>query len=80
MVGFVHQTFGDDVDRRAAVWISPDRGMTWDGPHYLNRTTEDGGYGDVYWDFANHRYVVITYVGSHSKAMLLRYDLDIDWA
>jgi hypothetical protein len=80
MVGFVHQTSGDTNDRRAAVWISPDRGTTWDGPHYLNTTTEDGGYGDIFYDADTGRYVVVTYTGSLNTASLVQYNLTVDLA
>lgn len=77
MTGFVHQTPGDTEDRRAALWFSPDRGTTWDGPHYLNTTTQDGGYGDIFYDFTNSRYVVITYRGTLDTSSLIQYNCTV---
>lgn len=80
MTGFVHQTPGSSTDRRNAIWVSPDRGATWAGPFYLNATTEDGGYGDLQWDFTNDRPFVVTYAGTNNAASLIQYNLDIDLA
>jgi hypothetical protein len=78
MCGWVHQTPGSSADRRSAVWISPDRGITWDGPHYVNTTTDDGGYGDIFWDFTNDRLVLVTYAGTTGAASLIQYNLTLD--
>lgn len=77
MVGFVQQTPGDSQDRRNAVWISPDRGTTWDGPHYVDTTAEDGGYGDLFWDFTNSRLGMVSYRGTLTAASLKQYDLTV---
>jgi hypothetical protein len=76
MVGFVHQVSGDTEQRRAAVWISPDRGTTWDGPHYLNTTTQDGGYGDIFWRGGSN-YGVVTYRGTLDTSSLVQYNLSV---
>jgi hypothetical protein len=80
MVGFVHQDPGnpDSTSRRNAIWISPDRGATWPGgPHYLQATTEDGGYGDMFYDAGNDQYVVINYAGLQTDADLYQYNLTL---
>jgi len=77
MVGFVHQTSGQSLDRRNAVWISPDRGATWDGPHYIDTLDDDGGYGDLFYDFTNARWVVVSYKGTLAAASLKQYNLTI---
>jgi hypothetical protein len=76
MTGYVHQTSGDSQDRRNAVWISPDRGTTWDGPHYIDTTTEDAGYGDIFVK-ADGTYGVISYDGTLNAADLKQYNLSI---
>lgn len=77
MVGFVHQTSGSSTDRRTAVWFSPDRGTTWDGPHYLHTTTEDGGYSDIMYDRDNDLFRVIGYSGTLATASMKQWNLDI---
>lgn len=77
MNGFVHQVPGDSQTRRNAVWISPDRGTTWDGPHYVSASIEDAGYGDMFYDEANGRYVYVTYQGTLLAASLNQYNLTI---
>jgi hypothetical protein len=79
MVGFEHQDPGDadSLERRNAVWLSHNRGADWDGPHYLNATTDDGGYGDVFWR-GGDAYTVVSYAGSLAAASLIQYDLTID--
>lgn len=77
MVGFVHQTSGSSHPRRNAVWLSHDRGTTWDGPHYIDASTEDAGYGDVFWDPTNGQYRVVTYQGTTETAGLTQYDLTL---
>jgi hypothetical protein len=77
MCGFSHMTSGSSADRRVAVWLSPDRAATWDGPFQLNSTTEDGGYGDLFWDATNGRFVVISYDGTYNAASLKQWNLTI---
>jgi hypothetical protein len=78
MVGFVHQDPGnpDSQDRRNAIWISPDRGTTWDGPHYIAAETPDGGYGDMFWT-GGDTYTVVSYTGTLAAASLVQYDLTV---
>lgn len=78
MCGFVHQVSGSSQSRRNAVWISPDRGTTWDGPHYVDTTAEDGGYGDLFWDGTNDRLVLVSYRGTLDAASLKQYNLTLD--
>ena len=41
MSGFVHQNPPSSQTRRNAIWFSPDRGLTWDGPHYIDVSVEE---------------------------------------
>lgn len=77
MVGFVHQVSGSSQTRRNAIWVSSDRGTTWDGPHYIDSSTEDAGYGDIFYDATNNRYVVVTYQGTLNAASLQQYNLTV---
>lgn len=77
MVGFVHQSSGSSHPRRSAVWLSPNRGADWDGPHYIDISAEDGGYGDVFYDPDNDQYVVVSYHGTLLAASLKQYRLTI---
>lgn len=77
MVGYVQQSSGSSQSRRNAVWFSPDRCTTWDGPHYIDSTVEDAGYGDIFWDATNSRYVVVNYQGTLLAASLKQYDLTV---
>ena len=76
MVGYVQQVSGSSQTRRNAVWFSPDRGTTWDGPHYIDSSTEDAGYGDMFWNGSG--YSVINYQGTLTAASLKQYDLTVD--
>lgn len=78
MVGFVHQTSGSSMPRRSCVWVSRDRGATWDGPHYIAAQTEDAGYGDMFYDETSGQWVVVTYQGTSDAADLNQYRLTID--
>lgn len=77
MAGFVHQNPPSSQTRRNAIWISPDRGTTWDGPHYIDSSTEDAGYGDLFWDRTNDRLVATNYQGSLAAASLKQYNLTL---
>lgn len=77
LVGFESITPGSWLDRRNAVWISQDRGETWDGPHYLDSMTDDAGYGDMIYDPINNLWVFVSYQGSTSAASLKQYNLEI---
>lgn len=77
MTGFEHQDPGSSTTRRNCIWISPDRGITWDGPHFIDTQTEDAGYGDMFYDAANEQYVVVSYDGTNNAADLKQYRLTI---
>jgi hypothetical protein len=77
MGGFVHQSAGDSQPRRSCVWFSPDRGITWDGPHYVDTTTDDAGYGDLFWDRTNDRLVMVNYYGTLTAAVEKQYNLTV---
>ncbi len=78
MIGFVHQTSGSSQPRRSAVWLSPNSGTTWTGPHYIDETYEDAGYGDVFYDPILDQYKIVTYRGTLNAAELVQYDLTIE--
>ena len=81
MCGFIFPTPGSSQPRRNAVWFSPDRGTTWDGPHYIDSQDTDGGYGDLFWDFTNDRLGVVMYKGSSLNAATLKqYGVTVDLA
>lgn len=77
MTGFVHQTPGSSHPRRSAVWVSQDRGDTWSRPQYIDASTEDAGYGDMFYDADNDEWVVVTYYGTQAAADLKQYRLTI---
>ncbi len=77
MSGFVHQNPPSSQTRRNAIWVSPDRGATWDGPHYVDSSTEDAGYGDLFWDATNSRLVFVVYQGTLAAATLKQYNLTV---
>jgi len=77
MVGFVHQTSGSSTPRRNAIWISQDRGATWSGPQYIDTSTEDAGYGDIWYDATNNLWRVVNYYGTQAEADLRQYNLEI---
>lgn len=75
---FEHQTPGTSIQRRNCIFISRDSGATWDGPHYLDTASEDGGYSDIKYDPDNDQYVVVSYRGTLTAADLKSYRLTID--
>lgn len=78
MVGFELTNPGSSQGRRNCVWASHDRGTTWDGPHYIAAGSEDGGYGDMFYDPVADQWVVVTYRGTLAAASLVQYRLTID--
>lgn len=79
MVGFTQDTSGSSQDRTNAVWFSPDRGTTWDGPHDVDTTSEDGGYGDIFIK-SDGTFGVVSNRGTLAAASLKQYDLTVDLA
>jgi hypothetical protein len=79
MVGFEHQDPGnpDSQDRINAVWFSNNAGGDWNGPHYIDSETPDGGYGDIFYDAGNDQWVVVSYTGTLAAASLKQYRLTI---
>jgi hypothetical protein len=77
MVGFEHEQPGSSLSRRNAVWVSRDFGDNWDGPFYLDAVSDDGGYGDIFYDAANDKWIVVSYRGTLMRADLKEYVLDI---
>jgi hypothetical protein len=59
--------------RRNGVFISPDRGKTWQRPQWLDVETEDAGYGDTSWDPEGGKYVAWLYHGRNGEAVLKQY-------
>jgi len=78
MVGFEQQTLGSSSDRKNCIWVSRDAGATWTEPLYLDAQYSDGGYGDIMYDAATGKYVVVTYRGTNAAADLVQYKFDID--
>ena len=77
MVGFVHQNPPSSQTRRNAVWISQDKGATWSTPFYIDSSTEDAGYGDIFWNPDTEQFVVVNYQGTLAEAVLKKYNLTI---
>jgi hypothetical protein len=77
MVGFVHQVSGASQSRRNCIWLSPDAGETWSSPFYIDTTSEDAGYGDMFYDAGNDQYVVVSYQGTLASASLNQYRLTV---
>jgi len=75
--GFEQVDSGLAHDRRNAIWISPDRGTTWSGPHYVAAEIEDAGYGDMLYAASRGEWVFISYQGTLAEADLVQYDLTI---
>lgn len=78
MSGFQLMSPGSSQQRRNCVWVSPDRGATWEGPFYLDTQTEDAGYGDI-WYNADGTYSAVMYDGALTAASLKQYDITIDF-
>lgn len=77
MVGFQLMAPGNSHPRRNALWVSLDAGATWDGPHYLDDTTNDAGYGDIFYDATRDQYRVVNYQGATTAADLKQYDVSL---
>lgn len=75
--GFIHGSPGSSMPRRNAVWVSRDAGVTWSGPHYVDTSDDDGGYGDIFYSAADDQYVVVSYKGTLTAASLKQYRLSI---
>jgi hypothetical protein len=76
-LGFVHQVSGSSQTRRNCVWVSTDSGSTWSTPYYIDSSTEDAGYGDIFYRAATGKYVVVSYYGTLASAVLKQYVLTI---
>lgn len=76
MVGFVMPTT-PNFPRRNCIWVSVDKGETWSYPYYLDTQTEDGGYGDMFYDPINNQYVVMINYGANAECDLKQYNLTI---
>jgi len=74
LTGFTFVTPG----RRSAVWLSNNRGQSWSHlPLYLNSTTNDGGYSDMYYDPTTSDYAVIGYAGDQDTANIIEWRFGI---
>lgn len=73
MFGFTNQSPGSGHPRRVCLWVSPDKGVTWSGPHYLDTSAEDGGYGDGFYDADNDQWCSINYRGTTAAASVKQY-------
>lgn len=58
IVYFVHQTSGSSMPRRNAIGfglkVNGGEDVLLDGPHYIDSASDDGGYGDLFWDDGFH--------------------------
>lgn len=77
MVGFQLMSPGSSQDRRSCIWVSNNWGGDWSGPFYIDSESEDGGYGDMFYDSANDQYVVVSYQGTLAAAALKQYRLSV---
>lgn len=75
--GFVHQVSGSSHPRRNCIWISLDAGQTWSFPFFIDSPSEDAGYGDIIYDPDNDQFVVVSYQGTLTAAVLKQYNLTI---
>lgn len=75
--GFQLMDPGNSYQRRNAVWISQDRGVTWDGPNYADVEVEDAGYADMLYNPTDNLWVMISYQGEQIEADLKQYNLEI---
>ena len=77
MCGFVLGTNGSSHPRRNCVWLSTDDGDLWHGPYWVDTESDDGGYGDVFYDAGNDQFVVVSNHGTQATADLKQYRLTI---
>jgi hypothetical protein len=77
MVGFIQTDPGSSQGRRNCIWISGDFGDTWTTPFYVDTETEDGGYGDMFYDADEDQYVVVSNYGTLAAASLKQYRLTV---
>ena len=63
---------GRSMPRRNCLWLSPDRGATWQVLP-LDEETQDTGYGDMLYDAVRKKYVAILYHGTVDEAVLKQY-------
>lgn len=77
MVGYVHQVPGSSQTRRNCIWVSNDQGEHWTSPMYIDSSSEDAGYGDIFWNPDAEEWVVVNYQGSLSAADLKQYNITI---
>lgn len=75
MCGFVFV----DGQRRSALWMSKNRGVTWSAPLYVDIAYADGGYGDVFYNPVTGHYIYVNYRGDNNAADLVQYDISINW-
>ncbi len=76
--GFELPTLGFSNRRRNAIWLSRNGGTTWEGPYWVDLPTSDAGYGDMFYDPENNKYVFISYQGSLNTADLVQYKFSLD--
>jgi hypothetical protein len=76
VTNWIHQSPGSSDQRRDCVQLSPDRGQTWNN-FYVDTSAEDGGYGDLFYDRTNERFVAVNYRGTYNAADLKQYNLTL---
>ena len=76
MNGFEQPSSGASTPRTNTVWVSLDRGVTWTALP-VDTSAADGGYGDMFWDATNSKFVFISYKGTTSNSDLVQYSFPI---
>lgn len=64
--------------RITKIWVSMDRGITWNGGISVDTQTEDCGYSDMFFDPVNSEYVLVGYFGTQAKADIKQYKFTMD--
>jgi hypothetical protein len=79
--GFENQNPGSSQSRRNMVligfWNAGTQTVAWNSLHYVDSTSEDAGYGDIFYDATNDQYVTVNYQGTLLAASLKQYRLSI---
>jgi hypothetical protein len=75
MGGFIQTDPPNSSGRRNAVWVSLDRGHTWEGPEYVDTDTDDAGYGDLF--MAGDVLNFVSYDGTFAACDLKQYEVSL---
>ena len=78
---FENQTPGSSQDRRNAIligrWNRSAKTVLWDSLHYMAATTEDGGYGDVWYAGSAGQFSTIGGSGTLNTCSIKQYDFTL---